>query len=212
MLLAATTVSSAVGSTTISALLIARAFVFAVSGGLAGAVRGLDFFGVVVVAALVGLSGGALRDVLLGIPAVVIFDWRLVVSVAAAAVVAFLFHQQLLRVRSAIEYFDAVGLALFSVVGADISLHHHAGALGAVILGMMTGIGGGVVRDIVLNEVPTVLRSDLYAVPALLGSLVVVIAYESHHASLAWYVAAAAVCLAVRVLGIVFEVSLPRAP
>jgi uncharacterized membrane protein YeiH len=207
----ATTIFQTLGPTTITTILVVGAFFFGLSGGLAGVGKQLDFFGVLVLSSVVGLAGGALRDVFLGIPAIVIFDWRIVVAVLLAGVVSFWAHGWLLKWRNSLLIIDAVGLALFSVIGADISLHHGSGAIGALVLGTATGIGGGVVRDIVLREIPMVLRSDFYAIPALLGAGVVVIAYESHAYSPWWYVVASATCFVTRLAGIVFRVRLPRA-
>jgi len=192
-------------------MVIIGVFIFGITGALAAVQKHLDFFGVIVLAIVVGLAGGTIRDVMLGIPAYIIFDWRIVVTVIASGVVGFLFHTPLLRWRHSIMYFDALGLALFCVLGTDISFHAHAGALASAILGMITGIGGGVVRDVLLNEVPRVLRRGLYAIPALIGSTITVLGYESHKASLGWYIMAGGICLIIRVVGIALDVNLPQA-
>jgi uncharacterized membrane protein YeiH len=203
--------ASSVGPRTLETMVIIGAFIFCITGALAAVQKSLDFFGVIVLSIVVGLSGGTIRDVMLGIPAYIIFDWRVVVAVVASGVVGFSFHTPLLRWRHSIMYLDALGLALFCVLGTDISYHAGAGALASAILGMITGIGGGVVRDVLLNEVPRVLRRGLCAIPALIGSTITVVGYEIHKASLWWYLMAGTLCLVVRVLGIALDVNLPSA-
>jgi uncharacterized membrane protein YeiH len=208
---AGTSVTVTIGAHAEMVIFVCGVFVFGLSGGLAGALKHLDPFGVVVLAGVVGLAGGAIRDIFLGIPAAAIFDWRAVLAVVAAGVTAYVAHRPLLRLHYSIQVLDAVGLSLFSVIGADVSLNHHAGPLAAALLGLATGVGGGVVRDMILNEVPQVLRAGLYAVPSLMASGLVVLGYEINETSLAWYALAAGVCLVVRLVGIVFDINLPPA-
>ena len=191
---------------------IIGAFAFGVSGGLAGVRSRLDVFGVLVLAATVGLAGGILRDVLLGIRPASLSDWRIIAAVSLAGVVAFVARGPLTRWEASIEAFDAVGLALFCVIGTDVALHNQATPVTAVLLGTVTGVGGGAVRDMVLNRVPGVLKEGLYAVPAMVGSTIVVVGYELGHSTMLWYVAAGLACFAIRVVGMVFHVDLPVAP
>jgi uncharacterized membrane protein YeiH len=210
-MLAAETLSATLGGHVLLAIFIAGAFVFALSGGLAAAQHELDLFGVVVLAAVVGLSGGILRDVMLGVPAIVVFDWRVVTSVVLAATVTYFFGNRLNHWSGSIEFFDAVGLALFCVIGTQLAWQHHAGPVAAVLMGVITAVGGGVVRDIILREIPSVLREGLYAVPALLGSILVVVSHVAHLDAPAWYAVAVAAALGLRLVGIVFHVNVPRA-
>lgn len=191
---------------------IVGAFAFGVSGGLAGVRSRLDLFGVLVLAITVGLAGGILRDVLLGLPPASLADWRIVAAALLAGFVAFVARAPLVRWQASIEAFDALGLALFCVIGTDVALQHHSTALTAVLLGTLTAVGGGAVRDIVLRRVPGLLREGLYAVPALIGSTIIVVAYEVDNVNFGWYVAAFLACLAIRIVGMVFHVNLPVAP
>jgi uncharacterized membrane protein YeiH len=186
-------------------------FVFGVSGGLAAARARLDIFGVVVLAAAVGVAGGTARDVLLGIRPTGLFDWRVVLCVVAAGLVAFFFRSQLVSWKLSIDTFDAIGLSVFCVIGTGVALVHHSGPVAAVILGTVTAVGGGVTRDILLRRVPEILRQDLYAVPAILGSLVVVLGYELGQDSWPWYLLGGVVCFVVRMAGLIFNLNLPRA-
>jgi len=204
-------IAAIIGGRSMITIFICGAFVFGLSGGLAGALKQLDFFGVVVLSGVVGLAGGSIRDIFLGIPAVAIFDWRVVAAVFLAGVLAFVAHRPLLRLHHPIQILDAVGLSLFSVIGADISLIHHSGLFAAALLGMATGVSGGVIRDVVLNEVPQVLRAGLYAIPSLMASGLVVLGFALKELSLTWYAMAAVTCLVVRLIGIYFDINLPQA-
>lgn len=187
-------------------------FVFGLSGGL-GAVRArLDLFGVVVLAAVVGLAGGITRDLLIGVPPATFRDWRYLAAVGAAGAVCFVARPLLERVWRGVQIFDAVGLAVFCVTGASKALDFGVGPGQAVILGAITGIGGGMLRDVLLRQIPTVLRHELYAIPALLGAGVVVAAHAAGSHSGAFPALGAAVCFATRLIGMRFGIEIPIAP
>lgn len=185
-------------------------FVFGVSGALAAVRARLDAFGVVVLAVVVGIAGGITRDVLIGIPPQTFRDWRYLAVGAAAGVVVIAGHAALSRLERPVLVFDAAGLALFCVTGASTALDHDVGAVEAVVLGAITGVGGGVLRDILLREVPVVLRAGLYAIPALVGAAVVVVASEAGSDAVAVPIVGAAACFAIRLAGIFLDLSVPR--
>ncbi len=187
-------------------------FVFGLSGGLAAVRARLDVFGVVVLAAVVGLAGGITRDLLIGTPPATFRDWRYLAAVGAAGLVCFFAGQVLDRVKRGIQLFDAMGLALFCVTGASKALDFRLGPAQAVILGAITGIGGGMLRDVLLREVPTVLRHELYAIPALLGAGVVVAAHAAGSLSPVFLVLGACVCFGTRVIGVRYGIDAPIAP
>jgi uncharacterized membrane protein YeiH len=190
---------------------LAGTFVFGLSGGLAAVRAQLDVFGVMVLAMVVGLAGGITRDVLIGIPPQTIRDWRYLVAGGAAGIVTFVAHPLLHRLGRPILLLDAGGLALFCVTGASTALDHRVGAVEAVMLGAITGVGGGALRDMLLREIPVVLRTGLYAIPALIGAAIVVIASRSGTHNLAFPIIGAAVCFAIRVAGVYFDLNVPRA-
>src|SRR5436190_18601765 len=181
---------------------LAGTFVFGISGGLAAVRARLDFFGVVVLAGVVGLAGGITRDLLIGVPPATFRDWRYLAAAGAAGLVCFFARPALERIQRSVLVFDAFGLGLFCVTGATKALDFGVGPVPAVLLGAITGIGGGILRDVLLREVPTVLRHDLYAIPALLGAAVLVVAQKSGSASPVFPVVGAAVCVGVRLLGL----------
>ncbi len=146
-------------------------FVFAISGGLVAVRKELDVFGVLVLAGATGLGGGLLRDVLIGAtPPAALEDWRYLMVPVAAGLLTFWFHPVVGRVERQIGVFDAVGLALFCVTGALKALEYDLGPLPAALMGMVTAIGGGMIRDVLSDRVPVVFRGELYATPALAGA------------------------------------------
>ena len=153
-------------------------FAFALNGALT-AVRSahLDVVGVIVLGMITAVGGGILRDVLLGaVPPATFVDWRYLAVAAGGALIAFLFGRWVGRFAGAIDVLDAAGLGLFAVTGAGKALEWGVGPLQAIILGAVTGVGGGTLRDVLIRKVPSVLSSGLYAVPALVGAAVAVLA------------------------------------
>ena len=182
---------------------LAGTFVFALSGATAGARRHLDVFGVLVLAFAAACSGGILRDVLIGAtPPAAISDWRYLVASLLAGGIVFRWHATIARMANPVRMFDAAGLALFAVAGTHKALAYELNPVMSALLGMLTGIGGGVVRDVLLAQSPTVLRSDLYAVAALAGAIVVVLGDQFGIAPTITAVAGAAVCFVLRVMAI----------
>jgi uncharacterized membrane protein YeiH len=191
---------------------LAATFVFGLSGGLAAVRARLDLFGVVVLAAVVGLAGGITRDVLIGVPPETFRDGRYLAATAAAGIACFFARPIIERLYYAVLVFDAIGLSLFCVTGASKALTFGLGSAQAIILGAITAIGGGMLRDLLLREVPTVLRSDLYAIPALGGAAVLVAAHAAGSDNGAFALVGAAVCLVVRLIGMRYRVNVPIAP
>jgi len=187
-------------------------FVFALSGAASAAKHKLDAFGILVLSFAAATAGGITRDVMIGaIPPAAINDWRYVSVSILAALITFFWYPLLNRLSSPVQLFDAAGLGLFCVAGAEKALAFHAGPVAATLLGMVTGIGGGIVRDMLVLEVPTVLRTELYAVAALLGAAVLV---GGHRLGLPSYVVApvgAALCIALRLMAIHYGWHLPVA-
>ncbi|HWI37953.1 MAG TPA: trimeric intracellular cation channel family protein [Burkholderiales bacterium] len=178
-------------------------FVFALSGAAAGVKRQLDFFGIMAVSFAAANSGGIARDVLIGAtPPAAISDWRYLAASVAAGIAAFFWHPAIHRLHAFVLVADAAGLALFAVSGAQKALAFGLNPVMAALLGMLTGIGGGIMRDLLLNEVPSVLRSEIYALAALAGAAVVVGGYVLALPPTVMAVAGAALCFGVRVLAI----------
>jgi uncharacterized membrane protein YeiH len=191
---------------------LAGTFVFALSGAMAGIKRKLDMFGVLVLSFAAANSGGIARDLLIGAtPPSAISDWRYLVVSLAAGFLAFYFSSIIIRLWNPVLLFDAAGLALFAVSGAQKALNYGLTPVMATLLGMLTGIGGGIARDILLAEIPAVLRSELYAVAALAGAAVVVTGHVLHLPMVPVAAAGIALCFGLRVLAIRYGWQLPVA-
>lgn len=190
-------------------------FVFAISGALVAVRKGLDVFGVLVLAGTTGLGGGFLRDVLIGAtPPAALADWRYLVVPIVAGVLAFFYHPVLGRVERTVNVLDAFGLGLFCVTGSLKALDYGLDVLPAALMGMVTGIGGGILRDLLAGRVPVVFSSELYATPALAGGAWAVLGHEQ-----GWSVAlvtfpGVALCFGWRVLAIFrnWKAPIPRGP
>lgn len=150
--------------------------VFAASGALVGVSKRLDLFGVCVVGVFTGIGGGIVRDVLLGIhPPTSLGSWENLGTALFTSLLVFQLHHMVRRLRGVILVLDAVGMGVFASTGATIALDAGANPLAASLIGATAAIGGGMLRDVLVNEVPLLLQRDLYAVPALLGAALVVI-------------------------------------
>ena len=192
------------------ALDLAGTGVFAISGAAAGVKHRLDVFGVCVLAFVAGNAGGMLRDVLIGaVPPDALRGWPHLSISLLAGVVTFLWHPRLERVHTPVLIFDAAGLGLFSVSGTEKALAFGLNPLIAAFLGMLTGIGGGMLRDILVGEIPTVLRKELYALAALAGAGTVVAGGLMHLPPAVTTLAGAALCFALRLAAIRRGWSLP---
>lgn len=181
-------------------------FVFALSGAAAGVKERLDLFGVLVLSFAAASAGGIMRDLLIGaVPPSAISDWRyLAVSILAGLVVFFWFprSERLRKLRNLVLIFDAAGLAVFAVAGTQKALGYGLNPLMSALLGMLTGIGGGMLRDLLLAEIPTVLRSELYAVAALAGAVVVVAGHVLNFPPTAMAISGATLCFGMRLIAI----------
>jgi uncharacterized membrane protein YeiH len=191
---------------------LAGTFVFALSGAMAGVRRRLDLFGVLVLAFAAASAGGIARDLLIGaVPPAAISDWRYLAVATAAGALAFRWHPRIERLKGAVLLSDAAGLALFAVAGTHKALHAGLDPAMAALLGMLTGIGGGMARDMLLAEIPTVLRAELYAVAALAGAAVVVAGALLQAPAAPVALLAAGLCFGLRLLAIRYGWRLPVA-
>jgi uncharacterized membrane protein YeiH len=174
-------------------------FVFALSGASAGVRRRLDLFGVLVLSFVAGNFGGITRDLMIGaVPPSAISDWRYLAVSLVAGVVTFYWFSLIDRLRGSVLLFDAAGLALFAVSGSQKALAFGLTPVMAALLGMLTGIGGGMVRDMLVAEIPNVLRADLYAIAALAGAAVVVAGSVLGISSTVTMLVGAALCFGLR--------------
>ena len=154
-------------------------FVFALSGGVLAVRHRLDLFGVLVLACVTAVTGGIVRDVLIGaIPPASLADWRYLATAMLAGVATFFWHGRIERMRNPVLMFDAAGLALYAVLGTGKALAFGLSPFAATLLWIITGIGGGIARDLLVVRTPVVLQqTELYAVAALAGGGIVALAH-----------------------------------
>ena len=193
------------------ALDLVGVFVFALTGGLVAVKKGLDLFGVLVLAAAAALGGGIMRDVLIGdTPPVGISDWRLVGAAAVAGLVTFLFHPGVERISRFVRVLDAAGLATFAIGGSLKALGAGVDPLAAILVGGITAVGGGIVRDVLAGQVPEVLRREMYALPALFGSTLLVAAHHFDLISPFTIWACVAIVFLIRMAAVILDVHAPK--
>ena len=155
-------------------------FAFGLSGGILAVRKRMDLFGVLVLSVATGLGGGIMRDMILGhVPPTTLVDWRYLAAAGVAGFIVFFDFRQVVKWSRFVIAFDAAGLAIFTVTGTTIALAAQLNPVPAVLLGMLTGIGGGALRDILAAEVPLVLRSEVYAVASLLGAIIITLANQA---------------------------------
>jgi len=182
---------------------LAGTFVFAISGAMTGIKHRLDLFGVLVLSFAAGSAGGLTRDLLLGdTPPPAISDWRYIGVSLAAGLVTFAWSPMIDRLRSSVLLLDAAGLGLFAVSGTLKALSVGLNPVAAMLLGVLTGVGGGMLRDVLVSEVPAVLRGELYASAALAGTAMVVSARLLRLPTPAGAISGAVLCFVLRYLAI----------
>ncbi|HST27585.1 MAG TPA: trimeric intracellular cation channel family protein [Rudaea sp.] len=187
-------------------------FVFAISGAVAAVRHRLDIFGVMVLAFAAGNAGGITRDLLIGAaPPAAIADLSYVSISILAGFIVFFWNSLITRLDHPVQWFDAIGLAFFAVAGAEKALVHGLSPAMAALLGMLTGIGGGMLRDVLINEIPVVLRADLYALAALAGASAVVVAHMLHVSPIVNAIVGGVLCFALRYMAIRHGWHLPSA-
>lgn len=178
-------------------------FVFATAGALVGVRKEYDVFGILVLAGTTGLGGGFLRDVLIGAaPPAALSDWRYLIVPVAAGLITFAFHPAVTRMERTVNVLDAFGLALFCVTGAVKASDYGLGPIPAALMGMVTGIGGGMIRDLLTGRPPEIFRSELYATPALAGAFVAVLLHLDDQPLWVTGLAGGGLCLVWRLLAL----------
>lgn len=179
-------------------------FVFAISGATAAKQRGLDLFGICTVAFLVACGGGIIRDLCIGaIPPIGLMTWHYLVAAIVASGMTVGLYSVIQQLKHPVLFFDALGLSLFAVTGAQKALSYSHNAEVAILLGTTTAVGGGVLRDVLLNRVPVILEKEIYASAALLAAIIIVLGNSFKWVSDEWIsIIAFAVCFSLRILSL----------
>ena len=190
---------------------LAGTFVFAISGAVAAKQRGLDLFGICAIAFVVACGGGIIRDLCIGaIPPAGLTNWQYLLAAMVAAGMTIGLNSFVQRLNHPVLFFDALGLSLFAVTGAQKSLAYGHNAEVAVLLGITTAVGGGVLRDILLNRIPLILEKEIYASAAFVGALIVVLGSYLNWISGDWVsIIALMICFGLRLLALHYHWNLP---
>jgi uncharacterized membrane protein YeiH len=184
---------------------------FAASGAWVGVRKHMDLFGVLVLGTVTAVGGGTLRDLLLGdIPPFSLKDEAYIYMALVVSLVVFANRKRFEFFEKPLLYFDAIGLGTFVVIGTSKAIDFQLGALGAVLMGVMTGTAGGVMRDLLANQVPLILRREIYASACVAGGSLLVILGEAGVAPAAAALLAAGTVILVRLLAIYYDWSLPK--
>ena len=190
---------------------LAGTFAFAISGAVAAKQRGLDLFGICAIAFIVFCVGGIIRDLCIGaIPPAGLTNWHYLVAAIGATGMTIGLYSFVRRLNHPVLLFDALGLSMFAVTGAEKSLAYGHNTEVAVLLGITTAVGGGVLRDILLNRIPVILQKEIYASAALIGALIVVLGNSLKWPSDDWIsLIALTICFGLRLLALRYHWNLP---
>lgn len=187
-------------------------FVFALSGGFDGAKYHLDLLGILVLALATSLGGGIMRDAILGVhPPAAFTNETYFFTAMAAGLVAFFFANRVERHMDYVRVADAIGLGVFSAIGAATAVHHQLGWVGVILMSILTATGGGVIRDLLVREIPMILRADFYASAAIIGGVMYMLLHDEGVPQ-TYCIALSAIAATVsRFIAMRFNVNLPQA-
>lgn len=184
--------------------------VFAASGTIAGMLVGLDLFGILVLSAMTAIGGGTIRDVLLGrYPVFWIKDNGPLLTILAATALTVGWVQYFPTPRGALLVADAFGLALFAISGAQVAERENCRPLVVIVMGTLTGAGGGVVRDVLGNKVPLILRQDIYATAAIAGIALYLLLRALKVPTAGAFIVGVVAVAAIRLASIAYDLHLP---
>lgn len=183
---------------------------FAISGVITATKKRMDLFGILIIATVTSVGGGTLRDLLIGkSPVSWLLDSTFVYIIVATTIVGIIFRKQLRYVRRSLFLFDTIGIALYTVTGVEIALLINLDPVICVALGTITACFGGVIRDILCNEIPVIFRKEIYASACIAGGTLYVIMHHYGIAAGVNAVVSGLVVVVIRTLAVVYEVQLP---
>ncbi len=185
---------------------------FAISGAIKGIKHSLDFLGIMVLGVLTALGGGVLRDILLNTTPVILKNEIDIIFAISASIAAYFFAKRLQKLSFIIQIFDALGLAVFTIIGAEKGLEFNLGLIGVIIMGTSTGVVGGMIRDVLVGEIPFVLKEEIYASFSILGSFLycILLRYLKLNKEIAIYTVILMVFIG-RLIAIRYRLQLPKA-
>ncbi len=183
---------------------------FAISGALMAIKREMDVFGIFIVAFVTALGGGILRDVFIGnTPVWWMGHFYVVHFISVSVLLAILFRNKIYFLAKSLFIFDTIGLAIFSISGVQIGVSANLDPAVSVVLGIMTGCFGGVIRDILCNEIPIIFRKEIYALASLAGAVCYIILYSLNFDKSISYISTISLVVVIRVLAVKYGIALP---
>lgn len=184
--------------------------VFAISGAMAGHRKGIDIFGATFMAFVTAIGGGSIRDVFLNIRPLWVEDSNYLIAIFIGVFISAIANKQLYSLAKTLTLFDAIGIGFFTVVGTQKSLDYGSSNMAAIMLGMFSAAMGGVIRDVLVNETPLILRKEIYASACLAGAGLFVI-LNSFHVDNGWnaFISASLVFI-IRIVSVKYNLYLPK--
>ncbi|MGE5519586.1 MAG: trimeric intracellular cation channel family protein [Candidatus Dadabacteria bacterium] len=188
---------------------LAGTFAFAISGIRLASNKRIDWFGAYIIGLATAIGGGTTRDLLLDVTPFWMLDGKYFITTGAALLATLVFKDKLFRWTNTLFLFDAIGLGLFTIVGISKSLEADLPFWVCIVMGTITGSVGGVMRDVLLNEVPLLFRKDIYALACVAGGVVYLICYQFNFPTGITQVVAAITVIFIRVIALKFHIHLP---
>lgn len=183
---------------------------FAISGALAAMNRKLDLFGIFIIAFVTAIGGGTLRDVLIGnTPVTWMEDNIYFYLIGVVTVLSIIFRDKIYYLKTSLFLFDTIGLGVFTITGVEIGLRNELDPIVCIALGAMTGTFGGVIRDILVAEIPVIFRKEIYATASLTGGLGFIILYYLGINTDVIYIVTSLIIIAIRLIVVKYKISLP---
>ncbi|QHI39079.1 hypothetical protein IMCC3317_44800 [Kordia antarctica] len=185
-------------------------FAFAISGVLVAMQKRMDLFGIFIIAFVTAVGGGTLRDVLIGkTPVGWMNDLNYVYTIGLAVIISIIFKNKLNRLRTSLFLFDTIGLGVFTIIGVEIGISAGLHPIICIALGTMSACFGGVIRDILCNEIPVIFRKEVYATACILGGITFFILQHFRLKEDLIYIFTAAIVISIRLLVVKFRIQLP---
>jgi len=183
---------------------------FAISGALSAMNRKLDIFGIFIIAFVTGIGGGTVRDILIGnTPVTWMQNIIYIYLIGIVTILAIIFRTKINYLKSSLFLFDTIGLGIFTIIGVETGIRNDLDPIISIALGVMTGTFGGVIRDILCNEIPVIFRKEIYATACLIGGLVFMILHELRVDRELIYIITSLIVIGIRLVVVKFKISLP---
>lgn len=183
---------------------------FAISGALAAMNRRLDLFGIFIIAFVTAIGGGTVRDILIGnTPVTWMENTIYIYLIGIVTIISIIFRRKLNYLKKSLFLFDTIGLGVFTITGVEIGIQNNLNPIISITLGAMTGTFGGVIRDILCNEIPVIFRKEIYATACLVGGLAFILLYKLGVNQDIIYVVTSLTVITIRLLVVRFHISLP---